>query len=94
MGMPRGSRWKRLAVFSDEVNNEHGEVVCNVLRAKSIEYEWWQRTVKRGQGTHHARNPINNLMRDASPISEHWLMVHRGDWPLAFVLAKDRGVSL
>lgn len=95
MGMPRGSRWKRLAVFSDLVNEgDKAAIASRVLRAKGLDVEWWHRTVPRGKGTHPARNPIDNLMRDESPISEEWLMVRRGDWPLAFVLVKDYGVSL
>lgn len=45
-----------------------------------------------GPGT--ARNPINNLCRDRHPLNEKWLMVRRGDWPLAYVLAKSCGVAL
>lgn len=92
MGMPRGSKWKRLAIFSDVVNTEYSQGLFPVLRAHGIEIEWWNRTVARGQGQYHARNPIDNLGRDASPTSESWLMVRRGDWPLAYVLAKDCGV--
>ncbi len=94
MGMPRGSRWKRLAVFSDEVNNETAPRLCEVLRSERIETEWWQRTVTRGKGKYPARNPVDNLGRDAGPTSESWLMVRYGDWPMAFVIAKTLGVSL
>ena len=92
MGMPRGSKWKRLAVFSSAVNADYNEAIWPIFRAHKIEIEWWERTVKRGGGKYPARNPIDNLGRDASPTSESWLMVRRGDWPLAFVLAKDCGV--
>lgn len=94
MGMPRGSKWKRLAVFSDVINSDKATIAARVLRAKGLDVEWWHRTVPRGCGVRSARNPIDNLMRDESPISEEWLMVRRGDWPLAFVLVKDYGVSL
>ncbi len=94
MGMPKGSSWKRLAIFSDEVNNEFAPRLCEVLRSERFEVEWWERTVSRGKGKIPARNPINNVMRDVNPINESWLMVRRGDWPMAFVIAKRMGVIL
>lgn len=94
MGMPRGSRWKRLAVFSDLVNPEIAPDVWHLLWANRIEIEWWRRSVQRGKGPRPSRNPINNLMRDDHPHGEEWLMVRRGDWPMAFVLVKALGVSL
>lgn len=92
MGMPRGSRWKRLAVFNDEMNSDKAPALCAELRARHIEIEWWERTISAVYGPGTARNPISNLCRDRSDVS--WLMVRRGDWPLAFVLAKDMGVRL
>jgi hypothetical protein len=94
MGMPRGSKWKRLAVFTDEVNSDIAPRLSEVLRSERFDVEWWQRTVTRGKGPRPARNPVGNLMRDESPVGEHWLMVRRGDWPMAFVIAKHLGVSL
>ena len=94
MGMPKGSTWKRLAVFSDARNNDVAPRLCEVLRSERFELEWWGRTVPRGKGKYPARNPVGNLMRDASPTGEQWLMVRRGDWPMAFVIAKHLGVSL
>lgn len=90
MGMPKGSRWKRLAVFSDMVNIASAPVVARVLRAHRIEIEWWNRTVvsKSERGT------APQLGRDEHPLAEEWLMVRRGDWPLAYVLAKDIGVNM
>lgn len=94
MGMPRGSRWKRLAVFSDEVNQAHAPALSQVLRANQIELEWWHRSAPRGKGKGRCLCVVDNLMRDGHPLSEEWLMVRRGDWPMAFVLAKDMGVRL
>ncbi len=94
MGMPRGSRWKRLAVFSDEVNQEHAPELARVLHGRRIEMEWWHRSVPRGQGKGRALCVVDNLMRDGHPQSEEWLMVRRGDWPIAFVLAKNLGMTL
>jgi hypothetical protein len=92
--MPRGSYWKRLAVFSDEVNQEHAPDVARVLRAERIEMEWWHRSVPTGQGKGRALCVVDNLGREGHPLSEEWLMVRRGDWPMAFVIAKHFGVSL
>lgn len=95
MGMPKGTRWKRLAVFSDAINNQHAPHMAHVLWANRIETEWWKRSVPRGEGNgHHARCVVNNLGREDHPLSEEWLMVRCGDWPMAFVLAKSVGVSL
>lgn len=95
MGMPRGSQWKRLAVFSDILNQEHGPDIAHLLWANRIETEWWKRSAARGEGNGQpARCVIDNLMREDHPHSEEWLMVRRGDWPMAFVLAKALGVSL
>jgi hypothetical protein len=94
MGMPRGSRWKRLAVFSNIVNPDSAPDIDHLLWANRIEMEWWNRSVPRGKGPRPSRNPINNLMRDEHPHDEARLMVRRGDWPMAFVLAKSLGVSL
>jgi len=84
MGMPRGSRWKRLAIFSDEVNSHNASLVGRVLRAHRIEIEWWSRPIRPTLST--ADRPVYK--------SVEWLMVRRGDWPLAFVLAKYCGVTL
>ena len=94
MGMPRGSRWKRLAIFSEKINSDKAVRISEVLRASSIDTEWWHRTVPRGRGQYPARNPVSNLMRDASPVAEEWLMVRYGDWARAYIIARDMGVSL
>lgn len=94
MGMPRGSKWKRLAVFSDAINQEHAPDIARVLRANRIEMEWWHRSAPRGQGKGDALCVVDNLMREGHPLSEDWLMVRRGDWPMAFVLAAHLGLSL
>ncbi len=94
MGMPRGSKWKRLVICSDGANGDPHALVMS-LRMHGIEMEWWRRTVPRGQGNIEADNShMNNLLRDESPTSEAWLMVRRGDWPMGFVLAKHCGMSL
>jgi hypothetical protein len=95
LGMSKGSSWKRLAVFSDadEVNQEHAPDLARVLRAARIDTEWWHRSISAGKGTGRALS-MHNLGRDAHPLSEDWLMVCRGDWPMAFILAKDLGVML
>lgn len=85
MGMPRGSKWKRLAVFSDEMNADNAPVVSSVLRAHGIETEWWSRKL---------RNENHGLTMRPVYRTVDWLMVRRGDWPLAYVLAKECGVSL
>lgn len=91
MGMPRGSRWKRLAVFSEDVNaDDRVLALSHVLRAHQIETEWWKRTVP-SMGS---RGTAPQLCRDHHPKAEEWLMVRVGDWPLAYVLAKDLGISL
>lgn len=94
MGMPRGSKWKRLAVFNDTANSDKAPVLCSVLRAHQVDIEWWSRTIASTYGPGTARNPIDNLCRDRHPLNEEWLMVRRGDWPLAYVLAKSCGVAL
>lgn len=94
MGMPRGSRWKRLAVFSSEINSDKAAIAAHVLRSGGIDVEWWTRTIKSRTHRGTATNPVNNLGRDLHPKSEEWLMVRRGDWPMAFVLVKDYGVYL
>lgn len=94
MGMPRGSRWKRLAIFTYETNSDKAPALCAELRARHIEIEWWQRTITSVYGNGTATNPVNNLGRDLHPLDEQWLMVRRGDWPLSFVIAKDMGVRL
>lgn len=94
MGMQRGSHWKRLAVFNDKVNQGHAADVARVLHAYRVDMEWWHRSVARGQGIGRALCVVDNLMREGHPLSEEWLMVRRGDWPMAFVLAKHLGVSL
>ena len=94
MGMPKGSNWKRLAIFSDVSNNAIAPDIAHLLWANRIEYEWWQRTVPAAHGPGTARNQVSNLGRDVHPNGEEWLMVRRGDWPMAFVLAKALGVSL
>lgn len=93
MGMPRGSRWKRLAVFSDEINNTKAEDVSHMLWANRMEYEWWERTIPATENGPIRTGP-QTLGRAYHPLNEAWLMVRRGDWPMAFVLAKDIGVSL
>lgn len=95
MGMPRGSKWKRLAVFSDAVNDDKGPDIADLLWANRIDAEWWKRSVPRGKGNgHRARCVVDNLMREDHPLSEEWLMVRYGDWPMAFVLAKAIGVEI
>lgn len=94
MGMPRGSKWKRLAVFNDQVNIKHAPDVSRVLHAYRIDMEWWHRSAARGGGKGRALCVVDNLMQEGHPLSEEWLMVRSGDWPMAFVLAKHLGVSL
>lgn len=101
MGMYKGSKWKRLAIFSDVFNNEVDcPRLCDLLRAEfgGASYEWWSRTVPHGQGTRPANHgPMGSgdyIDRDESPTNEAWLMVERGNWPLAFIIARDCGVSL
>lgn len=95
MGMPKGTRWKRLAVLSDVVNQEHGPDLAHLLWANRIEYEWWNRSAPKGAGNgQRARCTVDNLMREDHIHGEEWCMVRRGDWPIAFVLAKSLGVSL
>lgn len=94
MGMPKGSNWKRLAIFSDAINSASAPDFCHLLWANRIEYEIWQRTVPAVNGSGTARNQVSNLGRDAHPLSEEWLMVRRGDWPMAYVIAKEFGVRL
>lgn len=93
MGMPRGSKWKRLAVFSDLVNRGNAPEASHLLWANRIDYEWWKRTIP---ATEHMpiRTGPQAMGRADHPLSEEWLMVRRGDWPMAFVLVKELGVSL
>ena len=93
MGMPKGSKWKRLAIFSDEVNSGIAPDVSHLLWANKIEYEWWKRTIP---ATRYApiRTGPHAMGRADHPLNEEWLMVRRGDCPMAFVLAKARGVAL
>lgn len=93
MGMPKGSKWKRLAIFSDMVNSANGPDISHLLWANRIEYEWWARTVP---AKHYGcvRFGPQQIGRDYHPHSEEWIMVRRGDWPMAFVLAKDLGIVL
>lgn len=93
MGMPRGSKWKRLAIFSDEVNPGNAPEATHLLWANRIEYEMWKRTVPATHYTHTRTGP-QAVGRADHPLSEEWLMVRRGDWPMAFVLVKELGVSL
>lgn len=93
MGMQKGSRWKRLAVFSDDRNNMIAPVLTSQLHARHIQTQWWKRTVKATICAPPRTGP-QMIGRANHPQSEEWLMVRIGDWPLAYVLAKDLGVSL
>lgn len=84
MGMPKGSRWKRLAIFSDEVNSDNAPLLGRILQAHWIEIEWWSRPIRPTLAT--CDRPVYKTV--------DWLMVPRGDWPFAYVLAKDIGVCL
>ena len=93
MGMPRGSKWKRLAIFSDNVNSDIAPALCAQLRMHRVETEWWQRTIP-ADHCKAVRCGPQQIGRDWHPLNESWLMVRRGDWPLAYVLAKDYGTVL
>jgi len=93
MGMPKGSRWKRLAVFNDDINSDIAPALCAQLRMHRIEIEWWQRTVKETKNKE-SRTGCRTIGREWHPKNEAWLMVRRGDWPFAYALAKDYGVTL
>ncbi len=93
MGMPRGSRWKRLAIFSDAINADAAPRIEEVLWSERIETEWWARTIPATKNGAVRCGP-QAMGRDYHPLSETWLMVRRGDWPVAFVVAKQLGVSL
>ncbi len=92
MGMRKGSKWKRLAIFSDAVNSDDAGRVAEVLRASSLEIEWRRLTIPATR--YEVRPQEQRLGRAPHPLSEEWLFVRRGDYPLAFVIVKSLGVSL
>lgn len=73
MGMCRGSHWKRAVIVPKNDTANRGERISQHFEAYGIDIEWWTRS-RRGART---------------PTTEHWVMVRRGDWPMAHLLAQQ-----